>query len=658
VNRNSPSLNVTFLGGLLLFALGLALYSQTFSSSFHFDDFHGIVGNFAIRNLNNPQIIWDAFNTRVVAGFSFALNYALGRFNVFGYHLFNFFCHLLTSLLVYALVSLTLQTPSMRGSLFTKQPHLIAYVAALLFLVHPIQTQAVTYIWQRMTSLAAFFYVASVVLYAKARLASRWDAYLGAFLATVLGMFTKEITLTIPLTLSLYEFCFFGHWKENPKKRLRLLLPFLLTLMIIPLTLTRSGHTTLQIVRSPSITTHTGEARTLPRFLSSITRWSPPEQRSRREYLLTQLNVTRTYLRLLFLPIRQNLDYDYPISHRLNEPGTFFSFLLLTSIFLFALKSFQKNRLIAFGIFWFFITLSVESLVVLPDVIFEHRLYQPMVGFSIFLSAGLFLLLRDARRFVALSSVIVLVFSIATYRRNGVWRDDLTLWQDAVSKSPQKARAHSSLGFAFIQKGDYDRAIFYCQRALQLNPDYPDTYAILGDVYFRKQDYNSAIHYYKETIQRDPSYAAIYHNLGVAYHAKGAYGKEIEYYQKAIQRDPVNALTYRNLGLAYLREGGYDRAIDSFQKTVELDPANAENYAHLGVAYGRKGEHDRALDYFKKAIALDPLDAEAHRNLGFAYAERGDRAGVLREIHQLRVLHRDDLADQIEQRLKEAPSGR
>ena len=604
--------------GFFLFLMGLALYAHTLPSSFHFDDYHGIVENYAIRNLNNLPAIWNAFNTKFVAGLSFAFNYALGGLNVFGYHLFNLICHILSSWLVYVLVLLTLQTPSMRESLPARQPGPLALMAALFFLVHPIQTQAVTYVWQRITSLAAFFYLASVVLYAKARFTSRWYYFLGAFLTTVLAMFTKEITETLPLMLALYEFCFFGRLREGRKRRLLFLLPFLLTLTIIPLTLTRSSQVTLPLLKPPSRAVLAAEGRTFPRLLSDMMRWPSSEQRPRKEYLLTQLNVIRTYLRLLFFPVRQNLDYDYPIAHSLTEPATLFSFSLLVSICLVALKSFRRDRLIAFGIFWFLIALSVESLVVLPDVIFEHRLYLPMAGFSIFLSAVLFLFLRDTRRFVAVSSAIVVLFAMATYRRNGVWENEITLWQDAVRKSPRKARAHSSLGFAYLQKGDYDKGIGYCREAVQLNPGYPDTYAILGDAYFRKKEIDEAIRCYTKTVELDPSYAAVYNNLGVAYHEKGEGNKEIVYYQKAIQLDPGHALAYRNLGLAYLRKGEQDRTIESIKKAIRLDPHHAEDYNLLGVAYGKKGGHRQAVDCFKKALELDPLYAEARANLKVA----------------------------------------
>ncbi len=596
--------------------LGVLIYSNTFQASFHFDDSNAIEENPAIRRLGDVHAIWDAFNTRVVAGFSFSLNYAFGKLNPFGYHLFNITCHLFSSLLVYALVLLTFQTPALNKSSLKDYRRLLGLSSSLLFLVHPIQTQAVNYIWQRVTSLASFFYLASVVLYVRARLHKNSAIYLGSLLTTLLGMFTKEIAVTIPITLSLYEFSFFGPLKERARQRLLWLLPFLLTLLVIPFTLLRSNQVTLRLMKSPSLTAPAAEGRTLPEALSSMTRWSSPSgQLPRREYLLTQVNVLRTYLRLLLFPVHQNLDYDYPLSRHVTEPKTLFSLLLLIALLILALKAFQRHRLVAFGIFWFLTTLSIESLVVLPDVIFEHRLYLPMVGYALFLPNALFLLLKDTRRFISVFSLIVLIFSIATYRRNNVWREEIPLWQDVIQKSPKRARPHVNLGVAYGKRGEYDKEIAYCLKAIELNPNYPKSYS----------------------------------NLGIAYGQKGEYDKAIEYTQKTLQLEPESAKAYNNLGVAYGKKGDSDKEILCCLKAIELDPYYAQAYNNLGVAYGKKGRHGEALQYCQRAIDLDPDFVDAHFNVGLAHRKKGNQAGVLRQADQLRALHRQDLADQLEQ---------
>ena len=613
MKRSYLSLNTTLLVYLAIFLIGFSLYSRTLSSSFHFDDFDAIVMNTDIRDLGNVKAIWDAFNTRFIAGLSFAFNYHLGKLNVFGYHLFNLFCHLFCALLVYGLVLLTFQTPRMREGPCHELSDRVALFSSLLFLVHPIQTQSINYIWQRVTCLATFFYLASLMLYVKARLDSRLGLCIAALLTTILGMFTKEIMVTLPFIILLYERCFFGPWKEEGRKRLARLIPFLFTLLIIPFMLARSNQVTLVTMKSPSITAPTPETRMLPAIFLRMTKWRAGGALSRKDYEFTQLNVTRSYLRLLFFPVRQRLVYEYPISRRFTEPGVLLSTLLLLAIVISGMIIFQKNRLAAFGIFWFFVTLIPESVIVLPDVIFEHRLYLPTVGFSLFLSSSLVSLVRDIKRSVILFSAIALAFSIATFRRNEVWKDEFTLWQDVIKKSPHETGSYCSLGLAYSTQGNYDKAIECYQKAIDLDPKYSDAYNNLGSVYYTQGNYDKAIEYYQKAIDLDPHSYMAYNNLGAAYDGKGDYHKEIECFQRAVQLKPRYVTPYDNLGVIYDNRGNYDKVIECYQKVIELDPSSYLTYYYLGIVFGKKG----------------------------------DKAGLLKQIDRLRALHQNDLAERL-----------
>ena len=305
--------------------LGLLIYSHTFKVSFLWDDWTVIVSNDAIKKWWDFQAIWGAFNTRFVLGVTLALNYAIGKLDVTGYHVFNVVFHVFSSALVYFLVRLTFQTPAMRMGPSARFSDLAALFSALLFLVHPVQTTAVNYIWQRAAVLATFFYLGAVVFYVKARLTARKPYYAAAFFATVLGMFTKETTATIPIMLTIYEVLFFGPIKKETKLRFLTLLPFLLTLLIIPVTFMRSSAVTMDLMRPDAVRSQKLDKQASPAENLDITRWVGEETMPRKEYYLTQLHVVRTYLRLLFFPVNQNLDYDYPISHRFADLPTLLS---------------------------------------------------------------------------------------------------------------------------------------------------------------------------------------------------------------------------------------------------------------------------------------------------------------------------------------------
>ncbi len=193
---------------MALSVVGFLIYSNTFHNSFHFDDWATIVDNKAIRDLGEIKIIWEAFNTRFIVGLSFALNYAIGKLNVSGYHLFNIVLHILSSFLVFVLLILIFKTPRMVTSPLAPYGRLLGFLSALVFLVHPIQTQAVTYIWQRAASLATFFYLTALICFMMARLKNSYSYYLASLGITVVDMFTKEIAFTLPLALIMLDFTF------------------------------------------------------------------------------------------------------------------------------------------------------------------------------------------------------------------------------------------------------------------------------------------------------------------------------------------------------------------------------------------------------------------------------------------------------------------
>ena len=385
---------------LLAFLLGSVLYANTFEAGFYFDSLKGIQDNIHIRSPLNLRSLWQHYPIRFFTYLSFALNYHFGKLEVFGYHVVNVTIHVLNGFLVWGLAYLTLKTPAMAGAGgLARHKEWIALASALLFVAHPIQTQAVTYIVQRYTSLATLFYLLSLVMYLQARLLNQRRetsgprrvpsglCYLVALLSAVLAMITKEISFTLPVILVLYELLFWGSFLRKSRavdwKRLAGLVPFLGTLAIIPWALLREAD------KSPG--DMIGGLGALSQETEAI---------SRGDYLLTQFRVLVTYLRLLFLPVNQNLDYDYPISRSFDFPVVF-SLLLLSLILGMAvyLLSLSRQpgrsglRVLAFGVFWFFITLSVESSVIpIRDVIYEHRLYLPSVGVVLSFVGGVFYL--------------------------------------------------------------------------------------------------------------------------------------------------------------------------------------------------------------------------------------------------------------------------
>ncbi|MBI5741580.1 MAG: tetratricopeptide repeat protein [Nitrospirae bacterium] len=521
-------------------------------------------------------------------------------------------------------------------------PHtqFLALAVALLFVSHPVQTEAVTYVFQRLTSLVSMFYLLSLVLYIKARLEShraegivqgakgsrRSLLYaLCSLLAAVLAMKTKENAFTLPVVITLYEFLFFT---GALRRRLLRLAPFLLTMLIIPVSI-------MQIEGSLG---ETMKPMTEPAALGY-------ENLSGTEYFFTQFRVIVTYLRLLLCPVNQNVVYDYPIYNSLFELPVLLSFLVLSALFGTAVYLVYKTRsaksiehraksiehgegpsalrsmpwaigplrLVAFGILWFFITLSVESSVIpLAMVIDEYRVYLPSAGFFL-ASAGCASLLWRPRGmslkipFTAFL-VIILTLSYATYARNSLWTDKVRLWEDVARKNPDSPKVYNNLGIAYYEKGRYDKAIDMYERAVSLSPGNYFAYSNLATAYAVTGRLDRAIDNFRKAIALDPGNGVVYSNLGHALRKLGRFAEAAEVYLKAVTLNPYDGAAFYGLGAACASLGRLDDALNAYSRFAELSPRDPEAYRGRGNVYAKKGDMSRAEADFRKACSLGSVE--------------------------------------------------
>jgi Tfp pilus assembly protein PilF len=585
---------------LLLIAIiavvAILVYSNTFKIPFQFDDQISILGNSAVKDISNLKAIFQFSPTRVFTYLTFACNYYFNELHVFGYHLVNLIIHICASLLVMWFVYLTFATPEVKDAPPAAHKKSIAFLAALLFAVHPVQTQAVTYMVQRLASLAALFYLATLCLYIKGRLLQQAGAarnfsmsfFSAAAVTAIIGMFTKETVFTLPFAILLYEFYFFRSTFIYNWKFLVLVFTFCL---LIPLIIFSTGSIDFNKLRAMQ----EGPEGTV--YISPL------------EYLLTQFRVLVTYLRLVILPINQNLDYDYPVAQ------TFFNFQTMTSFFALlalagaAIWSFSKHRIISFAIFWFFLTLSIESsFIPIRDVIFEHRLYLPMVGLSLSIVIILynFLWRRNSRLFYTFMVIILVFCAMLTYARNNLWRDEITLWNDAIKKAPNKVRPYNNRGRAYGNRGEYDKAMNDFRRAIDLNPRCAEAYYNLGLVFALKGDDDTAIKHYDQALKFYPNYAAAYNNRGLVLANKKQFDRAIKDYEQALRITSRSPDVYYNRGLAHYYKQHYDLAIADYNQALLLNPRYSNAYHNRAIAHYMKNEYQKALQ-----------DIETMQQMGF-----------------------------------------
>jgi protein O-mannosyl-transferase len=563
--------SVFFLCLLALALWGALIYSNTFEAPFVFDDEKNILDNHALRQGTVNRLWRDVtFRKRIVGFYSFVLHYRAHGYDVTGYHLANLFIHIINALLVVWFVRLLFKTPRLQKPPPYGSPELIALLSGWLFISHPVQTQAVTYISQRFTSLAALFYLLSVCLYIKGRMdqgpVARRIALLAlATVAAVLGMFTKEIVFTLPLVLLLVETVFFKREKTAlPEKKSIWRSPLFYIAIVFCISVWVFSLFSVNVVR---IITAQEPGLTFDRHIP------------------TQFRVIGASIGLLFFPLNQNLDYDIIVSRTVFQYLSWLNLLFLVFVFLFGLRVIRRFPLVGFGIFWFFLTLSITNIIPQPDFIFEHWLYLPSVGFMIAVSVGLFHFIKQPRVLALCSGGIILLFSLLTYQRNTVWADTVTLWADAAAKSPNKPRPHVNLGRAYRKKGAYDKAMISYLNAFGLER------------------------------MNKVAKAQTYVNMGALYGDMGEYDKEIFFSLQAIELDPKNAQAHSNLGYAYALIQDYAKAIEYGEKAVKIAPRFEEGWNNLGVIYGNMGQYEKAAELFDRAVKINPYYEQAARNL-------------------------------------------
>jgi len=548
----------------IILVLGTVIYSNSFDCTFHFDDIISIVKNDSIKDVSDINTIWKSNSRRFIAYLSLAINHHFGALNVWGYHFFNLMIHLTTSLLVYWLMFITLKTPNVKSLIPVKDHQWIALVVALIFVSHPLATQSVTYIIQRMASMVTLFYLFAIILYLKGRLNQGSTSlsigyFITALIAAIFALFTKENAFTIPFVILLVEISLFKRDKIviNFSKP-RTILGCIVFLSFLLLLFSRVSSSFFQTI--PPSFGHT----------YTVTPWN---------YLLTQFSVIVKYIQLLCFPINLNFDYDYAISNSLMEPRTFLSLGFLLALVGVSIYLFKKQKLISFGIMWFFITISIESsFIPLADLIFEHRTYLPSVGFFMILTVGIYQLVWLKNKKIALGLIFLIIGtnSFATYQRNKIWKNEGTLWNDVIAKSPNKARPYLCRGNYYKNLKRNKEALSDFTKSISLNPAYIEPYNNKGTTLYNEGLLTEALSYLNYAIENSPEYTEAYVNKGIVLATQKKYSKALENFNRAIEIEPNNADIYINRSLTYLNMGDKNKSCLDISTAIKLKHPDAQ----------------------------------------------------------------------------------
>jgi tetratricopeptide (TPR) repeat protein len=591
----------------VVLAAGLAAYANSFAGGFVFDDDHAIIDNPHVRRLwplgeamaAPPQ---SSVAGRPLVSLTLAVNYALGGLDVRGYHAINLAIHLVAGLLLMGIVRRMLLLPAW-GDHFSASATGLAAVAAALWVVHPVQTESVTYIIQRAESLMGMFYLATLYLALRAFQSPRPAGWAGgAVAACAAGMACKEVMVTAPLMVLLYDRAFVAGSLRGALRRRPVFYAALAGSWLLLAAILIGGPRS----ESAGFT------------VRGLTPW---------EYVRSQFGVVLHYLRLCLWPHPLCLDYDWPVAGTVwavAGPGAVVLGLLgLTG------WAWWHRRPASFAGMWFFVILApTSSIVPIKDLAFEHRLYLPLAGALVLVVLGVWAGLERTwreeterrRRLVCggLGAAAIAVCMAGTILRNRDYQDGLVMWSKTVALRPENARARSSLGIVRCARGDIAGALRACEEALRIDPTYAEAAFNLGMSLVERGLLAEGVAAYRRALEIDPGYYKFHNNLGHALEQMGRLDEAIEAYRSAARLRPDLSLPRFNLALALEALGRVEEAVETYRGVLAIEPANADARCNLGNVLVRLGRRDEAIREYEAVLRADGQNVAAQYNLALA----------------------------------------
>jgi tetratricopeptide (TPR) repeat protein len=611
---------VVWAGALLVAFLA---YLPALRVGWIFDDFWNIVEAPSLhwteisREALSQALTYTFNSRRVVANVSFALNHLAGGLDPRGYHLVNVLLHLATGSALAWLSVLYLRGARAGEDATTRAAVLLP---AALFLLHAVNTQAVTYVVQRMTVLAALFCILSFAAYLKGRRASsarpRWGWFTAAALFWLFGLGSKENAAVLPLVVLTWEWCFGGlradavreAWRSwEPAKKAAVSVAALGAALVI-------GALGLRFAGSPSTWLETLPARDF----SAV------------ERVLTQSRVGLLYLSLIVWPTpgRLNLDHDVAVSRGLLDPASTLPAVAFWALAVVgALLLARRRPLYGFPLLAYMECHLIEAGPFNLELVFEHRLYLPLAMLMLLPAAALAELPR-ARLRPALGAGLVIapLLGTATFARNALWADPIEFHRDIAEKSPEKPRAQVFLAQALLEVGRAEEALAPAQLAVALDATDYDSRLKLGDVYRATGAAGEAYEVYREATVLDPSRFDAPFRAGLALQQAGRTDEAFQQFmgvgvqfgragrpfegipalQRAVELRPESSVAHNQLGNVYALANLLDAALAEYETAVRLDDSNAEALYNLAQTLERLGRMDEAVPWYRRFVEVAP----------------------------------------------------
>lgn len=625
----------------------VAAYANSFAGVFLFDDIIRIVEEERIRRLwpIGPLLSGE----RPVVDLSLAFNYAISGLNPWSYHAFNLAVHILAGLTLFGIVRRSIanwQQGSKEDRIAKveqrsdqRQRHIIAFAVALIFLVHPLQTQSVTYVIQRGESMMGLFYL--LTLYCAIRALNsprRWLWAGAAVVACALGMGTKAVMVTAPFMVVLYDWVFAGRGAQQGSKFAvqKRRLPLYVALFATWSVLWMCGIASEALGRS-SATSHVGFA------YKGITA---------AQYAATQPGVIVKYLQLSLWPASLCLDYDWPAATGWRQVAA--PAICIGVLFSVAAWLLYRRHWLGFVGAWFFVILApTSSFVPIKDLMFEHRMYLPLAAIITALvvpfGQWLFQLPGNGRSAInppianrpsqignagsvfallAFTFALAVPLACATHLRNRTYHSELAMWQDVVAKSPHNARGHLGMGVELFKDGKSHEAIAWFRNALAIKDAYADGHYNLAIALAAVGKHDEAIREFRRTVQLNPARDDAWINAARSHSKLGDFSMAVTAIREALRIKPLEAEYHYHLANALSDGGDANAARASFLAAIQLDPRHTSARINLGNLHLQHQRLKDAEAQYRFALTIDPENTVAHINLGrtLGLQERYDEA--------------------------------
>jgi len=576
----------TILAVILVTTLGFAVYLNSLNGDFVFDDNVLVKDNIYIKN---PSRIGKLFTENIASGagrktsfyrpfqmITYMIDFSLWGLSVKGYHFTNILLHIGASLCLYWLI------------LVLFRDRLLSLLASVLFVAHPVHTEAVTYISGRSDMLCAVFFLLCIIFYIRSLDRDKANYYLLALVSYILAILSRESSIILPAVLLLYHYLF----KRKPDYN-KLLVILAATAFYIFL------RFTLLSAMMPEVSGGYSFLQRLPGFFAALS----------------------NYVRLLLAPFGLHMEYGQKVFNP-ADPQVLTGIALFFLLFLFAFRRKNADNVTFFSVSWFFVMLlPVSNIFPINAYMAEHWLYLPSIGFFLVLAKGLaYLFKTGAKRNLAILSLLILTafYSLLTIRQNNYWGDAISFYERTLKYAPDSLKAQNNLGNAYRQKGEHQKAIRCYKKLLKEDPNHAEAYYNLGLIYSTLGRKEKAAELYKKTIEIMPGHADSYNNLGRIYVETSRLQDAIRLFEKAVEANPNYVGAYTNLGNIYLKIDT-EKSIALYKKAIEIDPHFTGAYNNLGSVYRDMGRDGEAVEEFKKVIRIDAADKMAHFNLSLLY---------------------------------------